>query len=96
MESINIKNCPSPDKYFSKLYKSISSNDKFAFLSGFVVCLAVNMFVYKNTCFVHDSLRMYDDSDYFSNGRILLSPVLGLLNRMQIPWIIGLVTSVII
>lgn len=87
----DFKKIPSPNITFKNFYTKISKTDRFAFASGFIICLLVNLFVYTNTCFVHDTIIVYNDSTGINNGRMLVGPFLELVNRMQIPWIIGLI-----
>lgn len=86
----DLEKVKSPTDVFKNIYKSISGIDKFAYCAGFIVCFLVNAFTYTNTCFAHDSIQLYNDSTGIENGRVLVGPLLELINRMQIPWIIGL------
>ena len=88
----DVKKVKDPVSLLKSIYAKLTPNDKFAYLSGFIICLLVNMFAYTNTCFVHDSIQIYNDSTGITNGRILVGPLLELTNRMQIPWVIGLIT----
>lgn len=85
-----------PEQILKRTFKSISTLDKFAFTVGFFGCLIVNLFIYTNTCFVHDSIQIYNDFDGTENGRFLIRPLLALFNHMQMPWLIGLITSSVI
>ena len=87
----DFKRIPSPNIALKNIYKKVSKTDRFAFAAGFITCLLVNLFVYTNTCFSHDTVRIYDDSTGINNGRLLVGPLLGIINRIQIPWIIGLI-----
>lgn len=88
----DLEKLQTPASCFKNAYKKITHADKFSYITGFLTCLLVNMFVYTNTCFVHDSIRIYDDSTGIANGRMLIGPLLEVINRIQIPWIIGLIT----
>ena len=85
----------SPQKAITEINKRISAKDKFAFACGFLMCLIVNLFVYTNTCFVHDSIMLYNDSKGITNGRLLVGPLMALTNRLQLPWLIGLISCVL-
>lgn len=86
----DIKKIPSPNTVLKNIYKKVSKTDQFAYVSGFIICLLVNLFVYTNTCFSHDTIRIYDYSTGLNNGRLLVGPLLEIINRIQISWIIGL------
>lgn len=88
----DLKKIQSPTGVLENVYKKISSTDKFAYCAGAIFCLLVNAFIYTNTCFAHDSIQIFSDSTGISNGRFLVGPLLELVNRMQIPWVIGLIT----
>ena len=88
----DLKRIKDPVHLLKEMYTKVSPTDRFAYISGFLLCLIVNLFVYTNTCFVHDSIRIFDDSTGIANGRILVGPLLEIINRMQIPWVIGLIT----
>lgn len=89
------KYCKTPEEVISGVKNHISKTDKFAFLCGFFMCLIINLFVYTNTCFVHDSIRIFDSSTGLNNGRLLVGPLMLLTNRVQLPWVIGLISCVI-
>ena len=89
------KYCKTPEEVISGVKNHISKTDKFAFLCGFFMCLIINLFVYTNTCFVHDSIRIFDSSTGLNNGRLLVGPLMLLTNRVQLPWVIGLFSCVI-
>lgn len=84
-----------PYDFIKVIWGKVSATDKFAFFCGFVVCVAVNLFVYTNTCFVHDSIQMFNESTGLTNGRLLVGPLMSLFNKMQLPWAIGLFSSLI-
>jgi len=84
-----------PYDYLKAIWNKVSATDKFAFFCGFAVCIAVNLFVYTNTCFVHDSIQMFNESTGLENGRLLVGPLMSLFNKMQLPWLIGLFSSLI-
>ena len=88
----DLRKIQSPTGVLENAYKKISSTDKFAYCAGAIFCLLVNAFIYTNTCFAHDSIQIFSDSTGISNGRFLVGPLLELVNRMQIPWVIGLIT----
>lgn len=88
---MEVKN-QTPEQFIKSLYNKTNRKDRAAFLCGFLMCLAVNMFVYTNTCFSHDSIKIFSDSDGLANGRILVGPLFELVNRMQLPWVIGLIS----
>ena len=91
----NIFRYETPYDFIKARWNRISKTDKFAFFCGFAVCITVNLFVYTNTCFVHDSIQLFNESDGLTNGRLLVGPLMSLFNKMQLPWLIGLVSSLI-
>lgn len=84
-----------PYDFLKAVWNRISKTDKYAFFCGFAFCIAVNLFVYTNTCFVHDSIQLFNESDGIANGRLLVGPLMSLFNKMQLPWLIGFVSSLI-
>ncbi len=84
-----------PYELLKSIWEKISATDKFAFFCGFAVCIAVNLFVYTNTCFVHDSIQLFNESTGLTNGRLLVGPLMSVFNKMQLPWLIGLFSSLI-
>lgn len=85
-----------PETALSKFYNHISSRSKLAFFSGVILCLITHIFAYTNTLFVHDSLAIYNTSDGIANGRWFIPILFKFIDNVQVPWIIGLLTSVIL
>lgn len=85
----------SPSVCFKTIWERIPKQDKISFFAGALICLACNMFVYTNTCFVHDSIMMYNVSTGIENGRLLVGPLMSITNHLQLPWVIGIISCVL-
>lgn len=81
-----------------ELYKNkISKESKIAFFSAAIITLIVHLFVFSNALPNHDSLSvLYGDSDMTISGRWFLTYANGISSYFDIPWLIGIISTIYI
>ena len=79
---------------FKKITDKLDENIKFSFIFSFFSTLIVHLFIYLNPIFAYDSIRIFDDSTGYQNGRFMVNILLPLTARMQSPWILGIIFSI--
>lgn len=86
----------SPENTIQKFWNNITKESKVAFWSAFVFCLITHFFAYTNTLFVHDSIMLYNFSNGIVNGRFLVPLLMKVTQNLQLPWVLGLMTSIVL
>ena len=93
IKNINIL---SPQETILCLYSRLSKTDKLALFYSFVFWIIAHLFMFTNDFFIYDSVNLFDYSTGLQNGRFLIGPILKLFANCQIPWVIGIVSGILV
>lgn len=81
--------------YFYK--NKIKAQWKFAFGSTFLIAFLIHFYKFSNTLLNHDSLFcFYSDQNRLESGRWFLSTACGISSYFDLPWVIGLLSTIYI
>lgn len=75
--------------------RRVKKEDKLAFVTTFLIALLIHLYKFTNTLPNHDSVyNYYSDQNILGSGRWALSLACGMSSYFDLPWVIGLLSCV--
>lgn len=83
-----------PEKLFADFRRKIKPQWKTAFIAAFVISLLTHFYVFTNYIPNHDGLiNIYNSQLKFKSGRFFLGPFSGISSLFDLPWVIGILST---
>ena len=78
-------------------HKRIKKEYKLAFAATFLMALLIHFYKFVNTLPNHDSMySFYSEQNVLGSGRWALSLACGISSYYDLPWVIGLISAVLL